>query len=137
MWATTIMAPPPLAEVAARLVAGPDLEAIQDERRRDAERRQGFAREELGEWIADGVSPYAQFVWLEVDAADVATIVARAHAAGVRDASGNQFSPDPRARIAGIRNSLVHETDDEVVVDGLRRLRAVLRARRQGRVLGV
>jgi DNA-binding transcriptional MocR family regulator len=138
MWATTIMAPPPLVDVAVRVIRSGAIDAIEETRRREAERRQRLAREILGDRIAAGVSPLGQFVWLDLARCESpASFVGRAAAAGVRVSPASQFAVEPDAVAPGARVSLIYEGDERRVVDALHRLRAVHDGAPRGGVLGV
>lgn len=138
MWATTIMAPPLLAEVASSLLASGAAATIEACRRDEAAERQQMARSLLGEWVADGASPSCQFLWLELpphwrpDA-----LAAAAAAAGIRVAPAYTFAPGPGRVPPGIRISLVHEPDPERLRRGLTTLASLIREGPPRRVLGV
>lgn len=126
MWATTLNAPTPLAEVATRLMQGGGLQRIEAERRAAARRRNRIARERLADFVAPGSSPASQFLWLELPDWNVDAVIARTTQAGVRVIPAIEFAVAGKTERRGIRVSLAHEGDDDRFEEGLSRLHGAI-----------
>ena len=136
LWATTILTPPAMAEVAVYLLAGPGLWTIEEQRRATAKQRFALAQEHIGPWLAASSSPFSQFAWMELPPKEVPGVISRAAARGLTLTPGTQFSLAAKPARAGIRVALSNEQDNARIEYGLVQLREVLKSSRRRRVFG-
>lgn len=120
------MPPPFMAEVASRWIADGTADRLTEIQRREAERRQGIARE-IFAGHAVRADRHGFHLWLELPPAWTAEDF-RAEAArrDVKITAGGVFAARPDARCRAVRLCLSHEPDAARVRSGLQTLRRIL-----------
>lgn len=127
LWATTVMAPALMAELATRWIASGAAEALIDDRRREARARQAIARTCLSEHRYES-HPESLQVWLQLPATmRPGEIVARAQRRGVAVTSGEAFAVGSAAPSRAIRVALGGARTHERLRTGLSILDELLR----------
>lgn len=126
LWATTVMAAPPMVEIAARWIDDGTASRMAEARRIEAGVRQGLARSILGE-LARGGHDHAFHLWLRAPAGTTsAELVAAAQQRGVAVIPGETFAVDSLATPA-IRVSLGPPRDHDELTRGLHVIAGLLR----------
>jgi DNA-binding transcriptional MocR family regulator len=118
LMATTTMASPIVAEVAAALIEDGTADAILERRREEAASRQRSARERLGRHVARGSDPGAFHLWLELpDEWRPEELAWHARERGVALTPAEAFAVGREGAARAVRVCVGAE-DDPTVVDG-------------------
>lgn len=126
LWATAVMASPPMAEIAARWIDDGTAELLAEARRIEATARQRLARSILAGIELDG-HPSAIHLWLRVPSgSSSASFVACAQQRGVAVIPGEAFAVG-ELRPAAVRISLGPARDHDELARGLRVVAELLR----------
>ncbi|MBC8071317.1 MAG: PLP-dependent aminotransferase family protein [Deltaproteobacteria bacterium] len=126
LWATAVMASPPMAEIATRWIGDGTAELMAESRRLEALARQRLARSILGAAEHDGHEA-AFHLWLRVPSnSSSASFVACAQQRGVAVIPGEAFAVD-ELRPPAVRVSLGPPRDHEELARGLHVLAELLR----------
>ncbi|MEM7204136.1 MAG: PLP-dependent aminotransferase family protein [Planctomycetota bacterium] len=120
LMASTVMASPVTADLAAELIEGGVAAELVARRRAEAARRQEYTRAVLGPWIADGVDPAAAHTWLLLpEPWRVAEFATAARARGVALAAADVFATGRAPTPHAVRLSLGAERDEARLQQGI------------------